>query len=161
MIQVGDPNTRNDNRRDDGQGGPTLENVLTPKEVALLKQLNQSLEGRGFLPVGGQPRLKGEFSQSASHKRGMVSMARTNDPNSAGSQFFICVADVPQLDRQYSIFGQVVSGMAVADSVAAAPRDASDNPHQPIRIRSAEVIEGAAALGADERAAWQGMGEGE
>jgi peptidylprolyl isomerase len=60
--------------------------------------------------------LKAEFS-SEKHKRGTVSMARTNNPNSANSQFFICFADAPWLDRQYTVWGQVVEGMEHVDAI--------------------------------------------
>lgn len=62
------------------------------------------------------PDLKAEFSNEK-HKRGSVSAARTNNPNSANSQFFICFADAPWLDRQYSIWGQVTEGMEHVDAI--------------------------------------------
>ena len=62
------------------------------------------------------PDLKSEFSNEK-HKRGTVSAARTNDPHSANSQFFICFGDAPWLDRQYSIWGQVVEGMEHVDAI--------------------------------------------
>ncbi|HEY4124924.1 MAG TPA: peptidylprolyl isomerase [Rhizomicrobium sp.] len=62
------------------------------------------------------PDLKAEFSATV-HKRGTVSMARTNNPNSANSQFFICFGDAPWLDRQYSVWGQVVEGMEHVDAI--------------------------------------------
>ena len=62
------------------------------------------------------PDLKAEFSNER-HKRGTVSAARTNNPNSANSQFFICFADAPWLDRQYSIWGQVTEGMEHVDAI--------------------------------------------
>jgi cyclophilin family peptidyl-prolyl cis-trans isomerase len=62
------------------------------------------------------PDLKAEFS-AEKHKRGTVSAARTNNPNSANSQFFICLADAPWLDRQYSVWGQVVEGMEHVDAI--------------------------------------------
>jgi len=62
------------------------------------------------------PDLRAEFSNAA-HKRGTVSMARTSNPNSANSQFFICFADAPWLDRQYSVWGEVVEGMEHVDSL--------------------------------------------
>jgi peptidyl-prolyl cis-trans isomerase B (cyclophilin B) len=62
-------------------------------------------------------------------------MARSNDPNSAGSQFFICVADATFLDRQYSAFGRVVRGMEVADSIVNSPRDGRDNPNDRIDMK--------------------------
>jgi len=65
----------------------------------------------------------------------VLSMARANDPNSAGCQFFICVADSAFLDRQYTAFGRVVKGMEVADQVVNAPRDGRDNPKDRIDIK--------------------------
>jgi cyclophilin family peptidyl-prolyl cis-trans isomerase len=62
------------------------------------------------------PDLRAEFS-SEKHKRGTLSMARTSDPNSANSQFFICFADAPWLDRQYSVWGEVVEGMEHVDAI--------------------------------------------
>ena len=98
----------------------------------------------GFMIQGGDPnsknsdrsshgmggpgyKVKAEFN-SKPHKRGMVSMARANDPDSAGSQFFICVADANFLDWQYTAFGEVVSGMEVADKIVTMKRDGRDNP---------------------------------
>ena len=78
--------------------------------------------------------MKAEFSD-ISHKRGIVSMARASDPNSASSQFFIVVKDAPSLDGQYSVFGEVISGMEVADKIVSAPRGASDLPNQPVHIK--------------------------
>lgn len=80
-----------------------------------------------------QTRVPAEFS-NLQHKRGILSAARSNDPNSATSQFFICVADALFLDGKYSIFGQVVSGMDVADKVVNAPRDQRDNPYDKIEM---------------------------
>ena len=62
-------------------------------------------------------------------------MARAASPDSAGSQFFICVADAPFLDRQYTVFGEVVSGMDVADKIVSQPRDPRDNPHERIEMK--------------------------
>lgn len=73
--------------------------------------------------------VKAEFS-SRPHKRGTLSMARAAHPDSAGSQFFICVADSAFLDGQYSVFGEVVSGMDVADKIVSQPRDSRDNPEE-------------------------------
>jgi len=61
-------------------------------------------------------------------------MARANDPDSAGSQFFICVADSGFLDRQYTAFGRVVRGMETADSIVNLPRDARDNPNDRVEM---------------------------
>ncbi len=79
-------------------------------------------------------RLKAEFS-GKSHKRGIVSMARAADPDSAGSQFFICVADTPFLDNKYTVFGEVVNGMDVADKIVSQQRDPRDNPVERIEIK--------------------------
>src|SRR6185295_16368968 len=98
----------------------------------------------GFMIQGGDPnsrnpdrathgmggpdhRVKAEFN-SRPHKRGTLSMARANDPDSAGSQFFICVADSNFLDWQYTAFGEVVTGMDVADKIVAMKKDSRDNP---------------------------------
>ncbi len=83
---------------------------------------------------GSGKNVKAEFND-ISHKRGILSMARSSDPNSASSQFFIVVKDSTFLDNQYSAFGEVVSGMDVADKIAAASRGANDRPNQPIRIK--------------------------
>ncbi len=83
--------------------------------------------------------VKAEFNQTP-HKRGILSMARSADPDSAGSQFFICVADAPFLDRQYTAFGQVTSGMEAADKIVSQPRDKQDNPLERVEIK-VQVIE--------------------
>ena len=75
----------------------------------------------------GQPTVPAEFS-SLHHARGILSAARTSDPNSASSQFFICVADAGFLDKQYTIYGQVVEGMDVVDKIVNLQRNAQDNP---------------------------------
>jgi len=77
--------------------------------------------------------IKAEFNDTH-HARGIVSMARAQDPDSAGSQFFICVADAGFLDRQYTAFGRVVRGMEVADSIVGQPRDARDNPNERVEM---------------------------
>jgi len=82
---------------------------------------------------GSGKNVAAEFN-SVSHKRGIVSMARSNDPNSASSQFFIVVKDSTFLDKQYTVFGQVTKGMEVADKIVDAPRDASDRPNSPTTI---------------------------
>jgi cyclophilin family peptidyl-prolyl cis-trans isomerase len=89
--------------------------------------------------TGGSPtRLKAEFN-SIPHRRGIVSMARSNDPNSASSQFFIVVADSTFLDNNYTVFGQVTKGMDVADKIVAAPRGAADRPNNPTTIQSITI----------------------
>lgn len=105
----------------------------------------------GFMIQGGDPNskeqrkashglggpgynLKAEFNEKP-HKRGILSMARTGDPDGAGSQFFICVGDAFYLDRQYTAFGEVVSGMEVADKIVSQPKDRNDNPNERIEVK--------------------------
>ena len=84
--------------------------------------------------IGGSgTNVKAEFNK-ISHKRGIVSMARSQSPNSASSQFFIVVADSPFLDNQYTVFGEVTKGMDVADKIVSAPRGAQDRPNNPTSI---------------------------
>ena len=78
-------------------------------------------------------RVKAEFNDRP-HVRGVVSMARSQDPDSAGSQFFIVVKEAPYLNGQYTVFGEVVKGMEVADQIVSQPRDARDNPRQRIEM---------------------------
>lgn len=104
----------------------------------------------GFMIQGGDPNskdhdksrhgmggpgytLKAEFNKKP-HKRGTLSMARSAHPDSAGSQFFICVADAPFLDGQYTVFGEVEKGMEVADKIVSQPRDKRDNPNDRIEM---------------------------
>ena len=97
----------------------------------------------GFMIQGGCPdgtgmggpghTIKGEFlsngvENTLRHTRGVLSMARANNPDSAGSQFFIMHADAPHLDGQYAAFGKVVEGMEAVDEIAAVPTDYSDRP---------------------------------
>lgn len=111
----------------------------------------------GFMIQGGDPntknaqdksqygmggpgyRVKAEFNDR-SHVRGTVSMARSQDPDSAGSQFFIVVQDAPHLNRQYTVFGEVVKGIEVVDQIVSQQRDARDNPLERIEmtVRSVE-----------------------
>lgn len=101
---------------------------------------------RGFMIQGGDPEgtgmggskeaIKGEFSANGvdntlPHKRGVISMARTRDPNSASSQFFICDADSPHLDGSYAAFGSVVFGLDEVDRIAALKVDMNDRPLNP------------------------------
>jgi cyclophilin family peptidyl-prolyl cis-trans isomerase len=82
---------------------------------------------------GSGKNVAAEFN-AISHKRGIVSMARSNDPNSASSQFFIVTSDSTFLDRQYTVFGQVTKGMDVADKIVNAPKGESDRPNTPTTI---------------------------
>ena len=105
----------------------------------------------GFMVQGGDPNtksddrsnhgmggpgysIKAEFNDTP-HKRGILSMARSQDPNSAGSQFFIVVKKSSFLDGKYTAFGKVLSGMAVADQIVNAPRDKRDNPDERIEMK--------------------------
>lgn len=100
----------------------------------LTRDADRSRHGTG----GPDYRLKAEFSDRP-HNRGTLSMARSAHPDSAGSQFFICVADAPHLDGQYTVFGEVTEGMDVVDKIAAEPRDRRDNPKERVEMR-VEVI---------------------
>ena len=82
---------------------------------------------------GPSHRLKAEFNDIP-HRRGILSMARTNDPNSAGSQFYIVVKDSNFLDGQYTVFGEVVRGMEVADKIVSTPRNSRDLPNERVEI---------------------------
>ncbi|HMU56084.1 MAG TPA: peptidylprolyl isomerase [Nitrospira sp.] len=82
---------------------------------------------------GPSERLKAEFNDIP-HRRGIVSMARTNDPNSAGSQFFIVVKDSNFLDHQYTVFGEVVKGLEVADQIVSLPRNPRDLPTERVEM---------------------------
>ena len=84
--------------------------------------------------------VKAEFS-SRSHLRGIVSMARSADPNSAGSQFFIVTADSTFLDREYTVFGEVTQGMDVADKIVNLPRDNADCPQQEAKMVKITISE--------------------
>ncbi len=109
MIQGGDPNTKDPNKKEMfGMGGP------------------------GYS-------VKAEFSDTP-HKRGIVSMARSQDPDSAGSQFFIVVEDSRFLDRKDTVFGEVVKGMGVADKIVGQDRDAKDNPLERVEMK-VEIVE--------------------
>ena len=103
MIQGGDPNSKDEDRSNDGQGGP------------------------GFT-------INAEFSD-VPHKRGILSMARAQDPNSAGSQFFIVVKDSNFLDGQYTVFGEVIEGMDVADKIVNVEKDGNDNPLEKVTMK--------------------------
>jgi peptidyl-prolyl cis-trans isomerase B (cyclophilin B) len=105
MIQGGDPATKDPN---------------LPRE-------SHGVGGPGYT-------IKAEFNDTP-HKRGILSMARAQSPDSAGSQFFICVADSAFLDRQYTAFGRVVRGIEVADKIVGSARDARDNPKERIEMK--------------------------
>ena len=139
---------------------------IAPETVRNFSQLvksgfyNETLFHRvipGFMIQGGDPNtknpdkstwgqggpgynLKAEFN-TRSHLRGIVSMARANDPDSAGSQFFIVTSDSTFLDRQYTVFGEVVEGMEVVDKIVNLPRDGNDCPKQEAKMLEVIVSE--------------------
>ncbi len=109
MIQGGDPNTKNSLRKDTyGQGGPKDEK-------------------------GNPVLLKAEFNDTP-HKRGIVSMARANEPDTAGSQFFIVVEPSHFLDGKYTAFGEVTKGLGVADKIVIVPRNDRDLPNERVEM---------------------------
>ena len=110
----------------------------------------------GFMIQGGDPTgtgmggskdtIKGEFASNGvknpiSHKRGVISMARTNRPNSASSQFFICHADATFLDGQYAAFGKVVEGMDVVDRIASVRTDGNDRPMIDMQMAKVTLVD--------------------
>ena len=136
------------------------ETVRNFSQLAKSKFYNETLFHRvipGFMIQGGDPNtknpdkstwgqggpgynLKAEFN-TRSHLRGIVSMARANDPDSAGSQFFIITSDSTFLDRQYTVFGEVVDGMEVADKIVNLPRDGNDCPNQEVKMLEVTISE--------------------
>ena len=111
---------------------------------------------RGFMIQGGDPTgtgmggsketIPGEFLSNGfvnelKHTRGVLSMARTMDPNSASSQFFIMHKDSPHLDGQYAAFGKVTEGLEVIDHIASVPTDYRDKPFEPQVIAKVEISE--------------------
>jgi peptidyl-prolyl cis-trans isomerase B (cyclophilin B) len=153
MIQGGDPNTKNDNKADDGQGGPAWQDVLAEDEMAQLEAVRSMLEAKGLGGLPANAGIKAEFN-SESHTRGTLSMARSNHPDSGGSQFFITVAHTAHLDGKYTVFGKVVSGMEFVDDIVSAGRNTQDNPHQPVHIMSFTTIDGTSGLTEEELVAW-------
>ena len=157
VIQGGDPNSKDADPRNDGLGGPTMTDVLTEDELLLVRKVNDMLEQKGYAGLDGPANLKAEFTTEVKHARGTLSMARSQAVDSAGSQFFVCVAATPQLDGKYTIFGQVVLGMEVADTIVSAPKNSAagrDAPRDPVAIDKMTIIEGVAGLTELEKAAW-------
>lgn len=161
VIQGGDPKSKDDDPRNDGTGGPTIGDVLTENEQSRIEEVNALLESKGYAGIEAMANLKAEFSP-APHVRGSLSMARSRHPDSAGSQFFICVDRTATLDSKYTLFGHVVAGMDVADAIVAAeknPAAGRDAPAAPVVIEKAVVLEGAAELNPAEQEAWAALGE--
>ena len=138
---------------------------IAPKTVANFRELAESgfYDGLifhrvipGFMIQGGCPQgngtggpghnIPGEFSANGfkndlKHERGVLSMARAMHPDSAGSQFFIMVADAPHLDGQYAAFGRITEGMETADEIVSVKRDMMDKPREPQRMKKVTVTE--------------------
>ncbi len=121
VIQGGDPNTKGENKASYGMGGHAA------KYYGVGDENNQSTWN-----------LPAEFND-LKHKHGILSMARSNHPDSGGSQFFVCAGDVPHLDNQYTVFGQVIEGNDVIDQIVNLQRDGNDNPLE--RVEMKVVIE--------------------
>ena len=122
MIQGGDPNSKSEDRGIHGMGG----------YAGMYYGIGDENNSESWM-------LPAEFS-STPHNRGILSMARAQSPNSAGSQFFICVADAHFLDNNYTVFGKVLKGMDVADQIVNSPRDQGDNPIERIEMKIKIVL---------------------
>ena len=141
----------------DAQAAPiTVENFLKLVKDGFYDGLTFHRIIPGFMIQGGCPEgtgmggpgwhIKGEFARNGvpnpiKHTRGVISMARAMDPNSAGSQFFIMHADAPHLDGGYAAFGHVVTGMDVVDRIAQVATDYNDRPLAPVVMESVRVVE--------------------
>lgn len=117
VIQGGDPNTKGDNKATYGTGGHAAK----------------------YFGVGDEKNpltwnLPAEFND-IKHKHSILSMARSQNPDSGGSQFFICAGDVPNLNGQYTVFGQVMEGNHIIDQIVNLPRDGRDNPKERIEMQ--------------------------
>ena len=141
----------------DAQAAPiTVENFLKLVSDGFYDGLTFHRIIPGFMIQGGCPEgtgmggpgwhIKGEFARNGvpnpiKHTRGVISMARAMDPNSAGSQFFIMHEDAPHLDGGYAAFGHVVAGMDVVDRIAQVATDYNDRPLTPVVMESVRVVE--------------------
>ena len=141
----------------DAQAAPiTVENFLKLVGEGFYDGLTFHRVIPGFMIQGGCPEgtgmggpgwhIKGEFARNGvpnpiKHTRGVISMARAMDPNSAGSQFFIMHEDAPHLDGGYAAFGHVVAGMDVVDRIADVATDYNDKPLTPVVMESVRVVE--------------------
>ena len=117
MIQGGDPNTKGDNNASYGTGGHAAKYFGIG---------NENDSSTWTLPA--------EFN-NIKHKVGILSMARANNPNSGGSQFFICAAETPHLNGKYTVFGQVIEGLEIIEQIVNQPRDSRDNPNRRIEMK--------------------------
>ena len=139
----------------DAKAAPiTVENFLKLVKDGFYDGLTFHRVIPGFMIQGGCPdgtgmggpgySIKGEFAgngfaNNLIHDRGVLSMARTMAPDSAGSQFFVMVEKAPHLDGQYAAFGKVIEGMEVADAIVSTKRDWNDKPRQPQRMKKVTV----------------------
>ena len=117
MVQGGDPNTKGDDKSLYGMGGHAAK----------------------FFGVGDENDsttwdIPAEFND-IKHSHGILSMARSQHPNSGGSQFFVCAGDAAHLDGKYTVFGQVIEGNAIIDQIVSVPRDRRHNPDQRIEMQ--------------------------
>jgi len=116
--------------------GTLFHRVIPGFMIPNTKNPDKNMWGQG----GPGYNLKAEFN-SRSHLRGIVSMARSTDPDSAGSQFFVVTSDSTFLDKQYTVFGEVTEGMEVADKIVNLPRDGNDCPEQEAKMLEVTVSE--------------------
>ena len=116
MIQGGDPNSRNENRATHGTGG---------RAGKFFGLGNEEDPSTWLIPQ--------EFSDTP-HVKGILSMARTNDPNSASSQFFVCHDNANFLDNNYTVFGKVIDGLDIIDQIANVAKDQNDNPLEKVEM---------------------------
>jgi peptidyl-prolyl cis-trans isomerase B (cyclophilin B) len=140
----------------DGDAAPvTVANFLKLVEAGFYDGLTFHRIIPGFMIQGGDPQgtgtggsdenIKGEFRKNGvdnpiSHKRGVISMARSQHPDSASSQFFITNADAEFLDGDYAAFGTVTDGMDEVDRISAVPTDSGDRPRETVRIETAKKL---------------------
>ena len=141
----------------DEQAAPlTVQNFVELVEEGFYNGLTFHRVIAGFMIQGGCPlgngtggpghTIKGEFEANGwenpiKHVRGVISMARAFDPDSAGSQFFIMHEDAPHLDGQYAAFGKVIEGMEVVDEIANSLTDYSDRPYQDVIMEKVYIAE--------------------
>jgi peptidyl-prolyl cis-trans isomerase B (cyclophilin B) len=116
MIQGGDPNSRNENRATHGTGG---------RAGKFFGLGNEEDPSTWLIPQ--------EFSDTP-HVKGILSMARTNDPNSASSQFFVCHDNANFLDNNYTVFGKVIDGLDIIDEIVNVAKDQNDNPLERVEM---------------------------
>jgi peptidyl-prolyl cis-trans isomerase B (cyclophilin B) len=114
--------------------GTTFHRVIPGFMIQGGDPITKDPNARGAGTGGPGYTIKAEFNDRP-HKRGTLSMARSASPDSAGSQFFVCVKDSSFLDRQYTVFGEVESGIETADSIVSQPRDPNDKPNERVEMK--------------------------